>query len=143
MLVLVQQRVLTTEEMIDAVQTAIATKWQMFAEQEHPEIASVAEISVASQRSIELSLVDNIGSGPPGSRALGLSENNRRAARDGRLLRFSSKLESRQREETRQVETFEFYSQRNGFDHGGMGNFRSRSIACRRANGIVGVTGPR
>jgi len=42
MLVLVEQRAFTTEEMIDAVETAVATKWQMIAEQEHPEIASVA-----------------------------------------------------------------------------------------------------
>ena len=42
MLVLVEQRAFTTEEMIDAVETAIATRWQMIAEQEHPEIASAA-----------------------------------------------------------------------------------------------------
>ena len=42
MLVLVEQRAFTTQEMIDAVETAIAAKWQMIAEEEHPEIASAA-----------------------------------------------------------------------------------------------------
>jgi hypothetical protein len=42
MLILVEQRVLTTQELVEAVENAIATKHQMVADREHPEIASVA-----------------------------------------------------------------------------------------------------
>jgi hypothetical protein len=42
MLVLVEQRILTTHELVDAIEDAIATKRQMVADHEHPEIASVA-----------------------------------------------------------------------------------------------------
>ena len=42
MLSLVEQRVLTTQELVEAVENAIATKHQMVADREHPEIASVA-----------------------------------------------------------------------------------------------------
>jgi hypothetical protein len=40
-LLLAEQRVFTTEQMIDAVETAIATKRQMIAEQQLPETAKV------------------------------------------------------------------------------------------------------
>ena len=42
MLVLVEQRILATHELVDAIEDAIATKKQMVADHEHPEIASVA-----------------------------------------------------------------------------------------------------
>jgi hypothetical protein len=42
MLTLVENRVLTTAQLIGAVETAIATKRQMVDEGEHPEIAAVA-----------------------------------------------------------------------------------------------------
>lgn len=40
--VLIEQRVLTQEGMVEAIETALATKKQMVAEQQHPEIAAVA-----------------------------------------------------------------------------------------------------
>ena len=42
MLTLVENRVLTTSEIVAAVETAIATKRQMVDDGEHPEIAAVA-----------------------------------------------------------------------------------------------------
>ena len=42
MLILAEQRVLTTQELVEAVENAIATKHQMVADREQPEIASVA-----------------------------------------------------------------------------------------------------
>jgi hypothetical protein len=42
MLTLVEHRVLTTNEIVAAVETAIATKRQMVEDGEHPEIAAVA-----------------------------------------------------------------------------------------------------
>jgi hypothetical protein len=42
MLSLVEQRVLSTQALIEAVENAIATKNQMVADREHPEIASIA-----------------------------------------------------------------------------------------------------
>jgi hypothetical protein len=42
MLSLVEQRVLTTQEVVEAVENAIATKHQTVADREQPEIASVA-----------------------------------------------------------------------------------------------------
>jgi hypothetical protein len=42
MLILAEQRVLTTQELVEAVENAIAAKHQMVADREHPEIASVA-----------------------------------------------------------------------------------------------------
>jgi hypothetical protein len=42
MLVLIDQRVFTVEQMVTAVETAIATKRRMVEEREHPEIAVVA-----------------------------------------------------------------------------------------------------
>jgi hypothetical protein len=39
---LIEHRILATREMVDAVEAAIATKRQMVADHEHPEIASVA-----------------------------------------------------------------------------------------------------
>src|ERR1700738_3967011 len=42
MLSLLEQRVLTANELVEAVENAIATKHQMVADREHPEIASVA-----------------------------------------------------------------------------------------------------
>jgi hypothetical protein len=42
MLILAEQRVLTTQELVEAVENAIATKHQMAADRERPEIASVA-----------------------------------------------------------------------------------------------------
>jgi hypothetical protein len=42
MLTLVEHRILTTAEIVDAVETAIATKRQMIDDREHPDIAAVA-----------------------------------------------------------------------------------------------------
>jgi hypothetical protein len=42
MLTLVEHRVLTTNQIVVAVETAIATKRQMVCDREHPEIAEVA-----------------------------------------------------------------------------------------------------
>ena len=42
MVTLIEHRILTTREIVDAVEAAIATKRQMVADQDHPEIASVA-----------------------------------------------------------------------------------------------------
>ncbi len=42
MFVLVEQRVFTTQQMISAVENALATKRQMVRDGEHPEIAAVA-----------------------------------------------------------------------------------------------------
>jgi hypothetical protein len=42
MLVLIEQRVFTVAQMVDAVEAAIATKRQMVRDGEHPEIATVA-----------------------------------------------------------------------------------------------------
>jgi hypothetical protein len=42
MLMLVEHRVLTTTEIVVAVETAMATKRQMVDDREHPQIASVA-----------------------------------------------------------------------------------------------------
>jgi hypothetical protein len=42
MVTLIEHRILTTHEIVDAVEAAIATKRQMVADQDHPEIASVA-----------------------------------------------------------------------------------------------------
>jgi hypothetical protein len=42
MLVLIEHRIMTTHELVDAIENALATKRQMVAEQEHPEIASIA-----------------------------------------------------------------------------------------------------
>jgi hypothetical protein len=42
MLMLVEHRVLTTTEIVVAVETAIATRRQMVGDREHPQIASVA-----------------------------------------------------------------------------------------------------
>jgi hypothetical protein len=42
MVTLIEQRILTTQEIVDAVEAAIATKRQMVADQDHPEIALVA-----------------------------------------------------------------------------------------------------
>jgi hypothetical protein len=42
MLILIEQRVFTVQQMVDAVESAIATKRQMVAEGEHPQIAALA-----------------------------------------------------------------------------------------------------
>jgi hypothetical protein len=42
MLTLIENNVLTTNEIVEAVETAIATKRQMVDDLEHPEIAAVA-----------------------------------------------------------------------------------------------------
>jgi hypothetical protein len=42
MLVLIEQRVLTTQQMVAAVESAIETKRQMVGEGEHPNISAVA-----------------------------------------------------------------------------------------------------
>jgi hypothetical protein len=42
MVILIENRILTTNEMVDAVETAIAAKRQMVADHDHPEIAAVA-----------------------------------------------------------------------------------------------------
>jgi hypothetical protein len=42
MSLLIQQRVLSVQDLIESVETAIATKQQMVADQEHAEIAVVA-----------------------------------------------------------------------------------------------------
>jgi hypothetical protein len=42
MLTLVEHRILTTSQLLVAVETAIATKRQMVCDRKHPEIASVA-----------------------------------------------------------------------------------------------------
>jgi hypothetical protein len=42
MLILVEQRVLTTQQMIAAIESAIATKRQMVQDGEHPNISAVA-----------------------------------------------------------------------------------------------------
>jgi hypothetical protein len=42
MLVLIEQRVLTTQQMVAVVENAIATKRQMVQEGEHPDISAVA-----------------------------------------------------------------------------------------------------
>jgi hypothetical protein len=42
MLVLIEQRVLTTQQLVDVVENAIATKRQMVQEGEHPGISAVA-----------------------------------------------------------------------------------------------------
>jgi hypothetical protein len=42
MLVLIENRILTTHELVKAIEDAIATKRQMVANHDHPEIASVA-----------------------------------------------------------------------------------------------------
>lgn len=42
MVAIIEHRILTTQEMVDAVEAAIATKRQMVADDDHPEIASAA-----------------------------------------------------------------------------------------------------
>jgi hypothetical protein len=42
MLVLIEHRILTAHELVTAIEDAIATKRQMVADHDHPEIASVA-----------------------------------------------------------------------------------------------------
>jgi hypothetical protein len=42
MLVLIENRIMTTHELVNAIEDAIATKRQMVADHNHPEIASVA-----------------------------------------------------------------------------------------------------
>jgi hypothetical protein len=42
MLILIEQRVLTTQQMIAAIESAIATKRQMVQDGEHPNISAVA-----------------------------------------------------------------------------------------------------
>ena len=42
MVTLIELRILTTRQLVDAVEAAIATKRQMIADHDHPEIASVA-----------------------------------------------------------------------------------------------------
>jgi hypothetical protein len=42
MLILVEQRVLTTQQMIAAIESAIATKRQMVQDGEHPNVSAVA-----------------------------------------------------------------------------------------------------
>jgi hypothetical protein len=42
MLVLIENRILTTHELVNAIEDAIATKRRMVADHDHPEIASVA-----------------------------------------------------------------------------------------------------
>ena len=47
-LTLIQRRILTTEEMVAAVEGAIAAKRQMVKDREHPEISTVAVGVLAS-----------------------------------------------------------------------------------------------
>jgi len=41
-LVLIEKRILTTHEVVNSIEDAIATKRQMVVDQDHPEIATVA-----------------------------------------------------------------------------------------------------
>jgi hypothetical protein len=56
MVALIEHRILTTHEIVGVVEAAIATERQMVADQEHPEIASVAAgvlITLANSLSAE------------------------------------------------------------------------------------------
>jgi len=65
MVTLMKRRVLTTHEMVDAVEAAIATKRQMVADDDHPEIASVAAgVLTALANSLAAAKLERLGRPP-------------------------------------------------------------------------------